>query len=216
LDARVFHTTPLGAGTITVEAFNTRFESLWKRTSPSGERVDLGSFQIPSSLRDEFFFLVAELRDPSGRLLSRSTYWPRSLARMEDTSFRDKYRATPQPNIAFENGPWLKPSVAATRTSLELKLISTKATGADLARVVVRLANTGRLPAFPVGLDIDGALRCFYAEDNFFWLAPGEQREIVLEVQWRETRPGKTISVSASAWNAAEVRAALPVEPVTR
>jgi beta-mannosidase len=134
---------------------------------------------------------------------------------MDDASFRDKYRATPQPNIAFENGPWLKPSVAATRTSLELKLITTKARGTDRARVVVRLANTGRLAAFPVQLDIDGAMRCFYAEDNFFWLAPGEQREIALEVQWRETHPGKAVSVSASAWNAASVRAALPAEAVT-
>jgi beta-mannosidase len=121
---------------------------------------------------------------------------------MLDPGFREKYRTMPQQNITFDNGPWLKPTVAATRTSLSLRLLESELLSRDGARLRIRVANTGSAPAVPVRLEIEGVKRAFYATDNFFWLAPGEAREISVEVLWRESDKRGNAVFSVAAWNA--------------
>ncbi|HEY4207085.1 MAG TPA: glycoside hydrolase family 2 protein, partial [Puia sp.] len=67
--------------------------------------------------------------------------------------------------------------------------------------------NTGRIPAFMVELDITGVKRAFYASDDYLWLAPGESKEISLNVLWREKQQNAHLSVGA--WNAAPVQTLL-------
>ena len=59
-------------------------------------------------------------------------------------------------------------------------------------------------------LNLEGAKRVFYATDNFFWLAPGEARDLQIEVSWREPGPHPEVSLTASAWNAPLERCPLP------
>ena len=66
----------------------------------------------------------------------------------------------------------------------------------------VRVKNTGSKPAFNTRLDVEGAPRVFYATDNFFWLAPDKQRELQVEVLWREPVRREQAVLVVNAWNA--------------
>jgi len=45
---------------------------------------------------------------------------------MDDPTFYAKYIAEPIPWITLDKGPWLKPTVANTKTSHELKITAIK------------------------------------------------------------------------------------------
>ena len=66
----------------------------------------------------------------------------------------------------------------------------------------VHIKNTGGKPAFNTRIDIEDAKRLFCASDNFFWLPPGEEKEIALEVVWREPARRDAATVVVGAWNA--------------
>ncbi|MFA6562895.1 MAG: sugar-binding domain-containing protein [Verrucomicrobiia bacterium] len=192
-----------------VEILDAGFASLWRKTQsvslqpgPSVAALDFGNFTISDSLNDKFFFIVAELRADGGQLVSRSVYWPRCLSRMSDEAFRNKYRATPQPALAFDKGPWLKPQTASQPTSLTASLVGQMPLAADRSQLRVHVKNTGGKPAFNTRLDIEGTKRAFYATDNFFWLAPGEERELQVEVLWRDPGQHAQATLTVSAWNA--------------
>lgn len=211
VDVKVMHAPPAARGdlAVSVEALDNKLETLWKRAAavslkpgPSVNEVKLGGFVLPERLCEQFFFLIADLRDKTGALVSRSVYWPRCLARMEDDAFRTKYRSSPQPALTLDQGPWLKPTVAAARASLELELLSAESIAPERGRLRVRIRNAGNAPAFPVQLDIEGRQRAFFATDNFFWLKPREQREITIDVLWRQAPRGAAATVTVSAWNA--------------
>ena len=186
-----------------VEILDATFAPIWKKSQsvslksgPSVAALDLGSFSIPDSFEDKFFFIIAELRRADRTLVSRSVYWPRCLSQMNDAAFREKYRTSPQPTLALTKGPWLKPQAAAQPTTLDLTVRK------DGNRLVARVRNTGDKPAFMTRLDIEGAKRVFHASDNFFWLAPGEERTLSLEVQWREPASRNQATITVRAWNA--------------
>jgi len=80
-------------------------------------------------------------------------------------------------------------------------LVEHEQTAANRSRLRVRVKNTGDKPAFNTRLDIAGVKRLFYATDNFFWLAPGEQRELQVEVLWREPERRDQAAVVVGAWN---------------
>lgn len=214
LEVAVVHSPADDAGQLTAEVriLDRNFREVWKQkkglrmgAGPSVTSDNLGSFTIPSEFNESFFFVVAELRGAGGALVSRSVYHPRCLERMRDPAFREKYRATPQPGLALEKGPWLKRQAAAVPTTIALDVTERRDTGPNRSRLRLRLRNTGSAPAVAARIDIGGAKRAFYATDNYFWLAPGEERILDVEVMWRETvRPGGA-SVTASAFNAPPV-----------
>lgn len=196
-----------------VEIFDAAFTSLWRKTQPvnllpgpSVAALDFGSFTISDSLNDKFFFVVGELRGAGHQLVSRSVYWPRCLSRMSDDAFRNKYRATPQPALTLDNGPWLKPQTALQPTTLAASLLSQTRLDRSRSQLRVRVKNTGTKPAFNTRLDIEGAKRAFYATDNFFWLAPGEERDLQIEVLWRDPSQQAQPTLSVSAWNSGAER----------
>ncbi len=191
-----------------VEIFDAGFASQWRQTKPatlapgpSVAALDFGNFTIPDNFEDTFFFIVAELHGSDRQAISRSVYWPRCLSRLSDEAFRTKYRAAPQPALTLDKGPWLKPQTAAQGTALTAELVEHEQTAANRSRLRVRVKNTGDKPAFNTRLDIAGVKRLFYATDNFFWLAPGEQRELQVEVLWREPERRDQAAVVVGAWN---------------
>lgn len=170
---------------------------------PSVTRLPGASFQIPASYKDRFLFLRADLKDEKGKLISRSTYFPRVLVQMEDKVFYDKYLSTPIPWITLDKGPWLKPTAAANRTTLSVALIRQESTGNNQSTISFAVRNTGKYPAFMTQFDIKNAKRAFYATDNYFWLEPGEKKEVTLYVQWREQT--NQAQLEGKAWNAPAV-----------
>lgn len=192
--------------TVTARVLDDNFAELWKRSAPvalkagpSVANASLGAFQLPEK-GDCHIFLVLELRDSAGALVSRSVYYPRVLAMMADAKTREEFRRAPKEWPSLDKGPWLKPAVARNQTALSLELLGQKPAANGRTQLQLRVRNTGTQPAFPVKVDIAGAKRSFFASDNFFWLAPGESKTVSLEVLWR-SEPGAA-SVDVSAWNA--------------
>jgi beta-mannosidase len=171
--------------------------------------VELGEFTLPDRLEEHFFFLLAELRQADGKLISRSVYWPRCLKLMADPEFRKKYRASPQRSLTFEHGPWLRKEVAASKTNLQLQLASRRNEGKDQSHFQVRVRNTGSLAAFYTEVNVEGTKRTYYATNNGFWLGPKEERLIELQVLWRDPATRDKASLTVGAWNAETKSAAM-------
>jgi beta-mannosidase len=195
--------------TVLVQILNDQFDSVWRQArtvavkpGPSVTNLELGEFTTPQQLEDKFFFVVAELKQADGKLVSRSVYWPRCLKLAADPEFHKKYRESPQPSLQFGHGPWLRPQVAAMHTSLDLHVISNQIIGENQSRLKVRIRNTGAKPAFFTQFDIQGTQRAFYGTDNFFWLAPGEERMLEFDVIWRASATRNKAVFTVRAWNA--------------
>jgi beta-mannosidase len=191
------------------------FTPLWTRTEtvnlapgPSVAKLHLGAWAIPADYRDRYFFIVAELRQ-GPVLISRSVYHPRSLSLLSSKEMLASFRKAPKEWPELPNGLWLKPQVAKHGTSLTLAVLGEERGADGRSRTRVRVANSGKAPAYPVRLDISGARRSFFATDNFFWLAPGESRELIIETLWRDARSQGVWNAEVSAWNAVPVRVPL-------
>jgi beta-mannosidase len=219
MKASVTHSGPaaLTGLTLSVDVRDDSFRSVWRKQAtvsskpgPSVSDVDLGSYLVPADYRDRFFFVIAELRKPSGDLVSRSVYWPRSLSMLADPEARATHRAKPAVWPTLTKGPWLKPTVAKSQTKLAIEVVSSRRMPDGDTRVEVRVSNTGIRPSFLTSIDVEGARRAFYAGDNFLWLQPGEARVIPLQIHWRETPQAGRTRVAASSWNAASVSVGLP------
>ncbi len=175
---------------------------------PSITETKLTTFKLTSEYGNRFFFVITELKDSGGTLVSRSVYWPRFIPQMADEAFYDQYTSEPTPWPTLENGPWLKPAVSKTKTRLEAVL--TKVTPeAGVTDLEVRVKNTGQVPAFPVRFEVDGAKRLFLMDDNFFWLEPGEERILKGKIKWREAVESKEVFIRVAAWNAEAVNLSL-------
>lgn len=197
---------------VTVTIYDDKFKKIGKEEvkvdvveGTSVSAADLRSFPIPADYKDRYLFLLTELHDASGRLVSRSLYYPRILTKMDDPAFYSKYVQEPIPWVTLEKGPWLKPTVAGNKTSMEVKVLNKKSISAESVELQVYVRNTGKVPAFMTKIDIEGCKRIFFADDNYFWLASGEEKVINLKVQWRENCDPKLATLSVSSWNSKKV-----------
>lgn len=217
LDIKVTNSQPNKmAGKASITVFDDTFNLLAKQEKPviieGGATVrdlKMDNFSIGKTYKDRFLFIVAELKDKSGKLVSRSYYFPRVLSKMDDKPFYDKYTTEPINWITLEKGPFLKPIVQKTNTNVTLKIIESKIVGKDRSKVKVLVKNIGKVPAFMTKIDITGTKRAVTASDNYDWLAAGESREITIDVLWREPENKQNASVEFSAWNAQKVEVKL-------
>ena len=123
------------------------------------------------------------------------------LTGMEDKEFYKEYVENPIPWITLDKGPWLKPTVAGTSTSLDTKIISNIQDEYGNTKVTLKIENIGKIPAFMTKIDIEGAKRIFYASDNYFWMNPGEEKIVDVTLKFREDFTTKKITLNISAWN---------------
>lgn len=202
---------PAREATVSVEFFDNKFKSLRKEEKPihlqagtSVTGLSFPDFQIPVTFKEKYFFVKISLLDADNRIISGSVYWPRTIQLMEDPGFYQKYCSEPQAWPTLDKGPWLKPTVAVSKTRLETILVSSKPVSATESQAEVRMTNTGKVPAFMVKLDVKGIKRAFYASDNFFWLSPGESKTVTLQILWREPVENKKITLETGAWNSKE------------
>lgn len=204
----------LSNATVAVRFYNDKFELLAEKskicnvlagTSVTSEK--LGSISLPANYANRFFFLFAELKDEKGKVVSTSWYFPRSISKMEDKEFREKYLSEPIAWTTFEQGPWLKPTIAQTKTTCELEVLSSQEISSNRSMMKVRVKNIGKVPAFMGKIDISGTKRASVASDNYFWLAPSEEKEIIVDVLWREPENKQKSEVTFSAWNVKMIKA---------
>jgi beta-mannosidase len=219
LPVNVTHSLPqaIAGAKISVQILDDTFKQLWKQeqkvnvaAGTSVSSANLGEYVIPANYRDRYVLIIAELHDGSGKLLSRSFYFPRSLSMLENSEFYQKYISNPIPWPTLEKGPFLKPTVAKTATSLTASIVSQKPTGTGQSQLRVKVTNTGKAPAFMAKLDITGTKRAIVASDNFTWIAPGETQEFDLDVIWREPSTRQNANLTINAWNAAPITTKLP------
>jgi len=212
------HNQIMDAAELKLALFDDKFDSLHAVNKtvrlaggPSVTTVDLGHWIIPKDYVDRFLFVLVELRNRNGTLLSRSWYHPRSLSLFSDRALYDKYRSEPIPWITLEKGPRLKETIANTRSRLQATLLSHAQVG-DLSNIRIAIKNTSKQPSFMTKVDINGVKRAFYADDNYFWLSPGEQKEIDLKVTLRERPTGNGVDLSVLSWNAVPVHLKIKIK----
>ena len=196
--------------TAQLNVYNNKFEKVSSNkfnvgTFPEGsslKKISGGEFEIPSSFTDTFFFVEAILYDADGKVISNSVYYPRCLKLAEDERTYKRLNRFPIPYkdyfpwITLKNGPWLKPTIkAAPKAELETKIISEKCDGKNCS-AMLEIANNSDVPAFMTQIKVAGAFR-YYADDNFFWLAPKSKKQI--KVVWQKDNAPCEIKVEA--WN---------------
>ncbi|MCE6991262.1 glycosyl hydrolase 2 galactose-binding domain-containing protein [Dyadobacter sp. CY323] len=211
LPVKVTHARPaaINGAKLTVSVLDDAFKTLWENEKTlqiqAGTSVTssaTGKFKIPAEYNDRFLLVLAELKDPSGKLISRSVYFPRVLSKMRDEAFFKEYTSTPIPWIALDKGPWLKPTITKSpQTTLTVVANSQEKIGNDRSRIKVTVKNTGTSPAFMTKMDISGVKRAIVADDNYFWLAAGEARQIVMDVLWREPDASQKPVLTVKSWN---------------
>lgn len=200
---------PAFTGEVEVSVLDDRFKEVWKQTATinvsagtSVSPVEMGIFNIPDEYRERLFFVVASLFDESGKMISLADYWPRTIKQMEDGAYYRKYTAEPVAWPTLESGPWIKPTVAKTGTSLAITAVSYVASGNNTGIVSFTVKNTGKAPAFMTQIEMEDVKRLFFADDNYFWLPAGESKDITMEIKIREEQPAKRFRLTVKSWNA--------------
>lgn len=193
--------------TLHLTIYSDKFEKLFRKSSspeikgcPSVNTVDLGYYIIPQDYVDRYLIIEVELLNKNGNLISRSIYWPRSLTEMTSMKFREDYLTKPMEWPTLKDGPWLKPIINNSLTRLKTKLISQRKTKEGNEEVIFEIKNTGNLPSFMTQIDVTGGRRIFYANENFFWLKPGESKNLTVVIQWLDDKQSSKYIVVKS-WN---------------
>lgn len=157
-------------------------------------------FSVPDDFARSFFFVLAELRAGAGALLARNVYPFRCPPQLEDETFRKTYREGQKQGLSMTEGPWLRPQLLELPTKLDARVVSAKKESDTRGRLVVEIANTGDRPAVMTSVHVAGRLR-YVADDAFFWLEPGERREIKLRLRLLPGESPSQLEIFARAWN---------------
>lgn len=197
-----------GNAKLKLTVLDDQFKALYSNTHTANldkgvslEKFPAESFTIPQDYRNRFFFVIAELFDAGNQMISRSVYWPRTIPLMEDAGYRKSYIEKPQAWPVLEEGPWLKPTVGKTKTSVRIDEISVKQQTGDRLVLDIKVTNTGKNPAFMTQLDIAEDYR-FYLSDNYFWFGQGESKNIELHIWLTDKNESGVLTVNVSSWNA--------------
>lgn len=192
--------------TTVVKVYDDRFQKISNQQKEViiGENllddIHFEDFAIAKDYQDRFLFIVAEVLDEKGKLVSRSFYYPRILEKMSDPVFYKSFVGEAHPWPTFENGPWLKPTINKSNTTLKLGKPAVQKIDDTHTNIKVRISNTGNIPSFMTTIDVVGAKRVFVASDNYIWLGPGESRDIDMQIWWREKV--KSAKLELKSWNA--------------
>lgn len=206
-------------GKVHVQIYDDTFKPLWQsegnlsvQKDASVNSLELPSFKIPNNYRQKYFFVLVSLYNSDGNLISQADYWPRTIPQMEDLEYREKYINGPTVWPTLDNGPFLKTTVSSSWTDLNLRLdkLITDENGNHIA--VVSVENTGRHPSFMTQFEIEGVSRLFFAEDNFFWLHPGENRQIQMTIKFRDEVDHQEVQLVVSSWNADAKKVTLKIK----
>jgi beta-mannosidase len=157
-------------------------------------------FRVPDDFARSFFFVIIELKDAADHLLAQNVYPFRCPPQLEDEAFREEYRRGSQQGLQLSDGPWLRPQLLKVPAKLAAKVISAEKESQTRGRLVVGVENIGDRPAVMTNIHVAGRLR-YVADDAFFWLEPGEQREVQLRLRLLPGESPTDLEIFARAWN---------------
>jgi beta-mannosidase len=191
---------------VKLEVFNDRLERMrcWEHfmeipTDTFLTAVAEHMYELPEDYCDRFFFLRASIYQ-DGRMLQQSFYWPKSLKRMCDKEFCAEYRSKAHENPVYDNGPWLKDSIAAVDPA-ELTCNAKAVPCSDgFRKYLLEVENTSKIGAFPVRLQLVEEHCVQNPSDNFFFLPAGECREILLDC-FDRSGDNRPLTLQISGWN---------------
>ena len=129
-------------------------------------------------------------------MVSRSVYWPRTIKQMEDPEYYQNYLTGTPEWPTLDKGPWLKPTISKNKTKLTVSPLAK----VDEGRYSLTVTNSGKNPSPMTIIDLDGGI--FTTSDNFFWLAPGESKDITVNVKPSSPVGGTPTKVMVNSWNA--------------
>ncbi len=180
---------------VTLTVYRPDLSVFVEYTSPYAAEVDFGTLTIDDGFTDTCFLVAADIKR-GDTLVARSTYFNKCTSLLCDEALYQKYRSTPAENLRFENGPWLKPCLAAAkRATLDVMRVGEGSDG-PYGWTDICIKNRSETPAYPVTVDLSDERKRFFLDDNFFMLKGGEHR--VIRVTCRE---GKAGAISVGFWN---------------
>ena len=119
---------------------------------------------------------------------------------MKDKEIYDKYRSSPQENLTFDKGPWLKKQIeSAKRAELNCNIMSIHEEDQTVT-INLEIENTSENPAFPVKIDItdDGTLCSL--NDNCYFHNAKEIKHLKLVVN-KKNDSLNGFNMEITAWN---------------
>jgi beta-mannosidase len=151
-------------------------EEQWQSELPANNRASKAhevAWPIPANTPEGYLFFELSLSDSRGTLSSRRVYWLRIVQMLADPEARKRWQSAPVAELTAQTGPWLKPQVEATRSSLRASAKLENQTQKE-AELSLTVTNSGQVPAYPVRAELLPDTYSVLWSDNFFWLAPGE------------------------------------------
>ena len=182
---------PISGATAHLSILNLRGKSALERdyavNGPADTAINLGAIPVPEEI-SAVYFVRLELRDSSGKVLSRNLYWKPNPSQGEDL--------TPLNQL-----PVMHLTGAVTRHDTDGRVL-----------LDVTLRNPGKTMALMAHLQLrrkssgDRVLPVFYS-DNYISLAPGESRTITVDAAESDLK-GDVPMVVLDGWN-------VDISPVT-
>jgi len=196
-------------GNAKVRIFDDTYHVLYEKKQPieisngtAVNQIDFEPFAIPNDYKSRYFYVVTELFGADGKLLSRSTYRPRTIAAMEDAEFFNKFVSSPIAFPTLTEGPWLKPTIQKSpKTTLKVEKSDPKIINDRDFTQNLTITNTGAVPSPLVILDIPSADVVVDCSDNYFWLDAGETKTITATIHTCLDKQPKPMSVNVRSWN---------------
>ena len=171
------------------------------REPASSYSFEVNPVKLPADWNETYFFQRAVVSDASG-MIHQSFYWCRILERLRDPAVLNEYRSQVQPNPYYDNGPWLKPQLAALPGKLSFVVgIDQDYLLCNERRMTLSLTITNGCsrPLFPIHISIDDNAVVCQADDDRFFLPEEESRDVKLNVRIKDLSH-RTLTVILSCW----------------
>ncbi len=150
---------------------------------------------------DKHFYVRTSLYE--GEKLISSAFYPLlCLKRMADKDALSAYRAAPQENILFENGPVMKNEIAETKAKLDVSVLSCEK--AD-DRIHLKVKVKSDAPCYPVMIKAEQDNTLSYESDNYFFMDTDEERIIDMEIR-NKGELQRDIELCISSWNTEDIK----------
>lgn len=167
----------LSGACITLTVYNPDL-SVWDEYKNVYKPVcDFGKITLADHFTNTCFLICADI-SRNGVCLSRSVYFNKCTEALGDADVYEEYRTYPSPNMYFENGPWLVPSIKKANRALVNAKISGKGMVGNYYFADVIIKNISSTPAYPVTIELCDEDQRFFLDDNFFLLKPEEEKKI--------------------------------------
>lgn len=200
LKVKVFNqnSDDLSESEITLTLYNPDLTMHKEFTSSYSDVQDFGEFTIPEEFRNTCFLVCADIT-MNGKSISRSVYFLKCTDMLQDEDLYTKLRTKPCENLYFENGPFLKDTVAnAKKASVSAQIIDSGNDGRYNYKEIL-IKNNSDIPAYPVTVDVLSDDARVFLSENFFLLKPYEEKTIRITQD-----KGEVLDISVKAWNAKE------------